>query len=266
MKPSKLYERNFFMLSDEEESEKSAYLKSIEKIDIPCLKPYSELSLAVRHSLSLFPNNIVVLQDEKNNYDLESLNSKFYALIHTDGALERDVLNFINHTPAYYIPCGILMDRFQFGHHECYLFKELWHGKKYRADYMIIGRGSGGYEFVFVEFEKPDGKITLKDGHIGEAFRKGEFQIEDWKYWLDGNFSELSKDLVSVKGDMQMPPELEKYDSTRFHYVVVSGLRTDFSDITYRTAREKAKYLGIHLIHHDKLYENAVELLRRETF
>lgn len=266
MKPSKLYEKDYLILSNDEANEKADYLKSVETIDIANIKSYSELSLAVRHNLSLFPNNLVVLQDEKDKCDLVSINSEFNALIHKEGVLEREVLNFINHTPAYHIPCGILMDRFQFGHHECYLFKELWLGNKYRADYMIIGKGSGGYEFVFSEFEKPDGRITLNDGHIGEAFRKGEFQIEDWKAWIEANFSELSKDLSSVKGDAIMPFELEKYDSTRFHYIVVSGLRSDFSDTTYRTAREKAKCLGIHLIHHDKLYENAVELLKRETF
>ncbi len=266
MKPSKLYKKDFLFLSSAESKEKLAYIQSPKDIDITNIKPYSELSMAVRHNLSLFPNNLVVLQDEKDSKDLETINSEFYSLIHKDGALEQEVLNFINHTPAYHIVCGILMDRFQFGHHECYLFKELWLGTQYRADYLIIGKGSGGYEFVFVEFEKPDGRITLKNGHIGDAFRKGEFQIEDWKAWIDGNFSVLAKDLTRVKGEVDMPPELERYDSTRFHYVVVSGLRSDFSETTYRTAREKASHLGIHLLHHDKLYENATELLKRDTF
>ncbi|OUP74848.1 hypothetical protein B5F08_11790 [Anaeromassilibacillus sp. An172] len=266
MKPSKLYKKDFFELSSAEKKEKSDYIKSQETIDITKISLYSKLSMAVRHNLSLFPNNLVVLQDEKNTSDLEAINSKFYDLIHKEGALERDVLNYINHTPAYHIVCGILMDRFPFGHHECYLFKEFCLGSKYRADYMIIGKGSGGYEFVLVEFEKPEGRITLKDGHIGEAIRKGIFQVEDWKAWIEGNFNELSEDLMSVKGDETMPSELQKYDSTRFHYVVVCGLRSDFSDKTYRTAREKAKNLGIHLIHHDNLYKNAVELLKRDTF
>ena len=126
MKPSKLYEKDYLILSNDEANEKADYLKSVETIDIANIKSYSELSLAVRHNLSLFPNNLVVLQDEKDKCDLVSINSEFNALIHKEGVLEREVLNFINHTPAYHIPCGILMDRFQFGHHECYLFKELW--------------------------------------------------------------------------------------------------------------------------------------------
>ena len=35
------------------------------------------------------------------------------------GQVERQVLNFINQTPAYHIVASILMDRFPFGHHEC---------------------------------------------------------------------------------------------------------------------------------------------------
>ena len=97
MKPSKLYEKDYLILSNDEANEKADYLKSVETIDIANIKSYSELSLAVRHNLSLFPNNLVVLQDEKDKCDLVSINSEFNALIHKEGVLEREVLNFINH-------------------------------------------------------------------------------------------------------------------------------------------------------------------------
>ena len=42
----------------------------------------------------------------------------------------------------------------------------MWLGDEYRTDYVLIGKASGGYEFVFVEFEKLDGRITIKDGHL----------------------------------------------------------------------------------------------------
>ena len=69
MKPSKLYEKDYLILSNDEANEKADYLKSVETIDIAIIKSYSELSLAVRHNLSLFPNNLVVLQDEKDPTD-----------------------------------------------------------------------------------------------------------------------------------------------------------------------------------------------------
>ena len=142
----------------------------------------------------------------------------------------------------------------------------MWLGNKFRADYVLIGKGSGGYEFVLIEFEKPDGRITLKNGHWGECFRKGEFQVKDWKRWMDAHNCQFFSDLLSVSGREDIPKEFQEYDSTRFHYIVVSGLRSDFDDTTYRDAREKAQNEGIYMIHHDNLLDNARELQKRETF
>jgi len=266
MKPSKLYSRDFFILDHEESKLEEKYNAAVSSLDLSSLIAYNDIPNAVRQNMSLFPNNLVVLHDLKKTCDLSGINAKFNHIIHQDGALERDVLNFINKTPAYHIVCGILMDRFQFGHHECYLFKEFCLGEKYRADYVLIGKGSGGYEFVLIEFEKPDGRITLKNGHCGEAFRKGIFQVKDWRRWMDSYHQQFFSDLLSVSNRQELPTEFQKYDSTRFHYAVVSGLRSDFDDITYREARESAQNEGIHMIHHDKLLENAMELLNRETF
>jgi len=263
MKPSKLYDRDFFALSREENECKEKYLATTSSLDISSLIPYSDLPRAVRQNMSLFPNNLVVLRDLKRIYDLNSINNKFDQIIHREGALEREVLNFINRTPAYHIVCGILMDRFQFGHHECYLFKEMSLGEKFRADYVIVGKGSGGYEFLLIEFERPDGRITLKSGHWGECFRKGEFQVNDWKRWMDAHHLQFFSEVSSYE---EIPTEFLEYDTTRFHYAVISGLRGDFDDTTYRDAREKAQNEGIQMIHHDKLLENAVELLNRKTF
>ena len=103
-------------------------------------------------------------------------------------AIVRCCLRFINHKPAFYIPASILYaGGFAFGHHDLYLFPEFKLGDKYRADYVLIGSGSGGYEFVFIEFESPNERITLKDGHSGQAIRKGNFQLSDWKRWIESH-------------------------------------------------------------------------------
>ena len=64
----------------------------------------------------------------------------------------------------------------------------------------------------------------------------------------------------------ELPTDIQKYDSTRFHYVVIAGLRDDFSDTTYRERRAKMKESDIHLLHHDNLLDNARTLLQRDTF
>lgn len=131
---------------------------------------------------------------------------------------------------------------------------------------MLIGKGSGGYEFIFIEFEKSNGRITLKDGNLGEVFRKGINQISDWQTWLDANFQSLGKYFEEIKGKEELPEEFLKYDTTRMHYVVVAGLRSDFDKKTYRLQRDKLKKEDIKLLHYDNLCDSADRLLDMRTF
>lgn len=259
-KPGKLYERDFFKLNEKEIKLKKEYLDP--KENLLDLRPMEYYPSSVRHNISLFPNNHIELFDLKQSYDLEKLNKEFSELIENDKSGEREILNFINHKHAYHIVGSILNYRFNFGHHECYLFKEFSLGKEYRTDYVIIGKGSGGYEFVLIEFERPNGRITLKNGYLGECFRKGNYQVKDWQAWMDANSKEFFDSLALVKGEQDFPEEFKKYDSTRFHYVVVSGRRADFSEKTYIEKRKS----DILLLHYDNLKESAEELLKRETF
>ena len=123
---------------------------------------------AVRHYDSLFPNNHVEVFDFQNAGNMEMLNEEFYDLIHNPNTNERDILRFINHKPAYHIIAGVFKCFPRFGHHDAYIFPEFALGE-YFADYLLIGKGSGGYEFILVELEHPNGRITLKSGHEGEA-------------------------------------------------------------------------------------------------
>lgn len=65
--------------------------------------------------------------------------------------------------------------------HEAYLFPEFQLGNLYKADYLLMGKSSVGFEFIFIELESPYGKITLNDGQLGAEFRDGISQLEDWK-------------------------------------------------------------------------------------
>lgn len=254
--PSSLYDKNYLKMKNKAEVSE----------DIDVLSLGRKKDAEQMHCQSVFPNNHILLWDMKNRYDLKEQNDSFANLVHTEGTKEQAVLNFINHTPAYHIVASILCNRYPFGHHECYLFKEFWLGNTYRTDYVLIGKGSGGYEVVLIEFEKPDGYITLRTGYWGCAFRNGEYQVRDWKSWLEGNYEEFADALRLVAKDGIIPSELEKYDSSRFHYVVVAGLRDDFDDVTYRERRKKMQESDIALLHHDNLIDNSNTLLSRETF
>ena len=213
---------------------------------------------AVRHYDSLFPNNHIELFDFQNEGNMEQLNEEFCALIHDANTNGRNVLRFINHRPAYHIIAGV-------GHHDAYVFPEFALGK-YIADYLLIGKSSGGYEFVFVELEHPNGRTTLKSGHEGETFRKGTYQIYDWKAEIEAHFSASFVTITKYSNKSSLPKEFSEYDSSRFHYAVVAGLREDYNEATYRDRRNKVTQQNILTLHYDNLYDKACELETAQSF
>ena len=112
--------------------------------------------------------------------------------------------------------------------------------------------------------EAPNGRTTIKSGDYGEAARKGHNQISDWKQSVDSDYSSILVELEKNKGSFELPEEFIKYDSTRWHYVVVAGLRKDYTDKTYRLRREKEG--GIVYLHYDNLLDGAERLLEASTF
>ena len=267
--------RNYKKITPEEYQRYEA-VKSMETINgrrFGKINHYNQYPEAVKHYLSLFPNNHICLHDMKIKSDLHLINEEFYSLIHNAETKEQDILRFINHDPQAYHIVGSIFNAISFrftkqgfGHHEAYLFPEFWLGDDYRADYLLAGKGSGGFEFIFVEFEKPNGRVTLKDGHLGQVIRSGENQIGDWKCWLDANFYKLKDffDLEKQEGAV-LPKEFYNYDSSRFHYVVVGGTREDYTAETYRIRRTK-EHERVIMLHYDNLYDASEELLERNTF
>lgn len=219
---------------------------------------------AIRDSNSLFPNNHIELFDLQNLKTMDTLNDDFLNLIHNPNTNERDILRFINHQPAYNIIAGIFKF-YNFGHHDAYVFPEYVLGK-YIADYLLIGKNSGGYEFILVELEHPNGRITLKSGHEGEAFRKGTYQIYDWKEEIEARFLSSFATIKKYSNKTSLPKEFSEYDSSRFHYVVVAGLRQDYNETTYRDRRTKAEQQKILTLHYDNLYDKSCELVTAQSF
>lgn len=219
---------------------------------------------AIKQYKSLFPNNYIETSYYQNNDSVDETTGKFYDLIHAPNTNERDILRFINHTPAFYIVAGIL-NWYHFGHHKAFVFPEFVLGS-YRADYLLIGSGSGGYEFIFVEFELPNGRITLQSGHEGQAIRSGNNQIRDWKHEIESNFESFSAELKKYTHKDTLPNEFIKYDSSRFHYVVVAGTREDYNETTYRDRRVAIQQENVKKLHYDNLYDEACRINGKHTF
>ena len=265
----KLYDRDYCIEPKEDElQEYNKILKEEYDGEILGKKNlYYKYPEAVRHHKSLFPNNHIELYDWKKNGNMKELTEAFSKLVHSSTVVERDILKYINKTPAYYI-IGSLLCHKNFGHHETYIFPEFSIGNgKFYADYLIIGKNSGGYEFLFVELEAPNKSTTIKSGYEGVNTRKGLIQLSDWESEIESNYSTLTTEFEkNCNRKQSLPEEFYKYDSTRMHFAVISGLRDDYNETTYRERRKKIQRLGIDMLHYDNLIQLSEELESKNTF
>lgn len=263
-----LFKRDYSILTDDELEEKK-------KIDAEGIRVTGarfgrknfvhKYSRAIRHYVSLFPNNYMDNFLLKDEIYLETICDEFEMKLNSNESLnELDIKRFIQDNEYYHIPASIF-SQYRFGHHGAYVFKEFQLGADYRADYLLIGKASGGYHFIFVEFETPSKSVTLSDGSFGEGIRKGINQIYDWRYFLQSNFSIISSELKKYTFQ-KLPDEMYSYDETRMFYVIVSGRRKDYTEKTYRLRRELDQNNKIKLLHYDNLLDEARKLIGAQTY
>lgn len=253
-----LFERDYTIPSSEVLSEYERYRAGIRETNGMIFRNTDpDYSLGFYRYISLFPNHELFQPLDENSQDeLYGVASDFQALVGSRDTTERSILNFIRDRRAYFIVASILLD-YDFGHHGRYLFREFPLGTSFAADFLIIGRGSGGHRFIFVEFENVYGRITSGDGDLGEVYRKGLTQIGEWQTWLDSNFGQLREYFNRFKGVHEpLPRDLIDYDRSRINFVVVAGRRSDYSERTYRIRRRQINESQIRLYHYDNLIDN----------
>ena len=264
----KLYERDYLVLTPEEEAERQSFERRPgESITLKHTQHIFNASKAVRHSRHLFPNHYLDPQDLEATY-VETAANEFASLLDRPTVTERDVLRYIRDTRNYFI-IGSIMNSgpYRFGHHEAYLFPELALGTNFAADFLMIGKGSDGYEFIFVELECPSKNSTLKDGGLAESFRKGIDQVDRWKYWLHENFASISPTLEKLKNPrLDFVKEFFVLDPSRLHFVVVAGRRQHFKPYTYRQMREKHQTGNTHILHYDHILDSARAMSKMSSY
>ncbi len=258
-----LYNRNFKTLTEIECKElKRAddYLRNnadeLGGFTIDVLNKYHALKpVAAYYYESLFPNNHLHIGVLKEKSSLKATEIEFSKLLETD-ITERNILNFINKDQNYNLVASIFHSGYLFGHHDAYLFKEFELTSTYKADYLLIGKNSHGYHFIFIELESPTGSITNKDGSFGITIRKGIKQVKAWNKWIEGNFHNLNLIFDKYKNcKTVLPDEFRRLNKTRINYVVIAGRRHDFSDETYDLKRELYQNENINLLHYDNLLD-----------
>ena len=68
---------------------------------------------------------------------------------------------YIKSNQKWFIPLSILK-AYDFGHHFSCVVPEFQLGSQYRLDYLLVGKNSLGYQFVFVEFEDVNVDFRIK--------------------------------------------------------------------------------------------------------
>ena len=162
---------------------------------------------AARLCQTLFPNNFLDFIDLRDSEDIAKRNSQFLDYLNICKN-EREILNYIKVSENYHIIGSLLRGMsLRIGHHGAFLFPEFQLSNKYQVDYLLLGKSSGGYEYVLIELENPYGKITINDGDLGAEFRDGISQIQEWKRWLQTNYASFSETFKKYKNkeiDYQM--------------------------------------------------------------
>lgn len=226
---------------------------------------FRQLPKAVRHHKGIFPNNYLDIEELNDRVKLEAMITEFESLINQPQTGERSILNYIN-AGNYHLIASLLRS-YNFGHHNAYLFKELQLGTSFRADYLLVGKNSGGYEFIFVELESNKGSVTVQNGDFGDVIRKGVRQVEDWNNWLQANYSNL-RELFEreLKESDSLPSDFLSYDSTRIHFAVIAGRREDYNQLTYTRRRRIKDASKINVLHYDNLIELARNAIEESTY
>lgn len=270
-----LYDRNYKILTDEEKDIWKKAEDFLEKSKGPIgeiypsnlVEYYKILPEAVLYHKQLFPNNYLNTDDLTDKVKLKSKIDDFKSLLDKP-ATEREILYFINSNKAYYIIASVFKGfHYTFGHHNAFVFKEFELPPNYKVDYLLVGKNSGGYEFIFIELENSFGQITNSDGEFGTTIRKGIKQINDWDIWFEGNYQTLKLAYDRHIGSMEeLPREFYELDKSRIHYVVVAGRRKDFNKKTYQLKRRLLKSNNILLLHYDNLLDSADFLLEAGNY
>ena len=215
-----------------------------------------EMDYFIECATSLFPNN-----HYSRFTPIYDTTKEFYQLITSSDTTERAILNWIASNRAWNYLFGLLRHYYRTGHHDDnYIFPEFKIGSAYVADYLLIGNSSDGYQFVFVELEAPNGRITKEKGtRFGEVINKGIEQVRDWQMYIAANWNVIVAELEKHSfSNTKLPRQLYKYCPYQIYYAVLAGLRKDFENIRDRKLQLQNEN-NITLLHDENLIDVANE-------
>lgn len=264
-----MFNRDFFTL-DASESAALVKLQTLRsKSSNPPYQPISsQLQIlndfpAIKSNISYFPNNYInYFSFKKHNTECKDKFDRFKLLIDRNDCKERDILNFIRDEEALFIISSIQKKYTNWGHHDLYVFREFKIGTSFVADFLIVGKNSYGYHFLFVEMESVIGSIVNQNGDFGVCIKKGFSQVDDWESFLMKNFDHLKTEFEKFSKKIRpLPDEFSEFDVSRVSYCVIVGRRNDFNEKAltkkHRDHGSESKKI---LLHYDNLIECTEDL------
>ena len=162
---------------------------------------------------------------------------------------EGDVQSYIKQHKKWFIPLSILK-AYDFGHHFSCVVPEYPLGADYRLDYLLIGKNSIGYHFVFVEFEDVNVAYRLKTANsVTNSVRKGFEQIGNWKRWM----GEHREYFLKGNGIQEISSNVPLWG---FNYCLVVGRREKMDDMSNQLrGEEQQKEHGLKIMSYDRLVD-----------
>lgn len=195
------------------------------------------------------PSKFIKLPRHQDNIDFDDESENFRQILNAS-TKENDVQKYIKDNQKWFIP-GSLLRNYDFGHHEAYILPEPALGAEYRADYLLLGRNSIGYQLVLVEFEDVNVDYRLKSSDTeSEAVRKGLTQIMDWRRWMDENRRYFldNTGLSNISGNIP---------TWGIYYCLVVGRRSKMDETANQMRGQKKRDIPcLNIVSYDRLVDN----------
>lgn len=109
------------------------------------------------------------------------------ALASSDG--EREIHAFLKRHPQ------LLVTAFNWGWNHVFLVPEFQLGTHLRADFVLFGGFSGGWNIRLIELEPVGARLYLADGTPARQLRTAQKQISDWRDYIRTNEQHLRDEL-----------------------------------------------------------------------
>lgn len=199
-------------------------------------------------NISKLPSNFYVY--EMSDYHLLDCKEEAKELLDiiNSSKKESDVQNYIKSNQKWFIPLSI-MKAYDFGHHFSCVVPEYQLGAEYRLDYLLIGKNSLGYQFVFVEFEDVNVEYRLKTTNSEtDKVRKGLNQIRDWKRWIEQNRGYF----LSADGIKEIANDVPPWG---FRYCLVVSRRDRMDKMSNQLRGELQRESGVTIMSYDRLVD-----------